>query len=441
MISNRSWNFESFVRPRIIRDRSKLDNAYIPTKLPHREKQIEDIIRYLRPFYEGRVSSLIKIILNGPVGTGKTAVAKRIGLKLEEYSRRGKIPVNIRFSYVNGMQYRTIFQILRKMGSDAGMHIPRRGYSKDEVLEYLVTYLRNNDLYLIVTLDEADFLAQRDGIEAAEIFFSLSRLGEFFSTENYRVGIIFIFKRFYDSVMRLPKSVQSSMKGPIIVFPPYGSKQIEDILWARIREEGAIFEEAINDEIVSMIADVVGYDEEEKRGSGDARIAIEVLAYAAERAENEGRTYISPEDVRHAINKEVIPSPYSNEVLGNLTFHEKLLLLAIVRVLREEKERAYVPMGMVKLMYTDICNDYGIQHLKHTSIWEHIMALSKMELIQTRVSSKGSRGRTTLIQLVPGNMRPMGFQEAKIGISMVPLDRLERILLDLVKEEIEKFRS
>lgn len=413
---------EDLTSHKIILDPRKLSNEYIPTALPHREEHLRKTIETLKPVFQGEENIVRLLIYNGPIGTGKTAVARSIGSKLTEYAKKNKIPP-IAVSYINGQEFKTKFQVLRKIGSDLGLNIPRRGFSTQEVMEYILNFLNRNNYNLYLILDEADVtVKQREG---NEILYMITRLNEIYNEQRLGFGAVIIFRNYYQNIEFLDRAIISSLNAPIIEFNPYTSEELETILWYRVEKENAIRAEAVNEEIISMIADAVGYDINKKTGSGDARMAIKILYFSAKKAESEGRDYILPDDVRNVINRGVLPTVYDRDILSRLSLHEKIILLAIARTLRLEREKAYINMGVVKLEYEDLCNKYRIEPLGHTSVWERIQRLKILDLIETKVSKGTNRGRTTRIQI-----------PEKIGINKVPLDLLENILEELIEKEL-----
>ncbi len=407
---------------KIILDEYKLTNDYLPKKLPHRESQIAEIVDHLKPIFQGEENIVRVAILDGPIGTGKTAVARSIGEKLKEYVEKRKIPP-IAYSHVNCQSFNTKFQVMRKIGKDLGLNIPRKGFSTQEVTEYIVNFLDKNQYNLFLVIDETDVLVRHP--EGNNVLYTLLRLGEIYGNHRFGLAIAIIFRNYTVSVEYIDKSILSSFNSRFVKFNPYTSRELESILEARIVHERAIREEAVNDEIITMIADAVGYDPATGKGYGDARMAIKILWFAARRAEREGRSRILPEDVRDVINRGVLPTIYDREFLQRLQLHEKLLLLAVARTLMLNRERAYVSMGVVKLEYEDLCERYGIRPLGHTSIWERIQKLRTYGLIETKVDKGRTRGRTTRIQI-----------PEQIGISKVPLDLLEKTLKELIEREL-----
>ncbi len=91
-------------------------------------------------------------------------------------------------------------------------------------------------------------------------------------------------------------------------------------------------------------------------------------------------------------------SPIKKEYLDPLTIHEKLILLALSRLL-EGNESAYATMGEVEKIYKIICEEYNERARAHTQFWKHIRNLGSIGILITKISGKGLRGKTTLIGL------------------------------------------
>lgn len=410
---------EKITPRRIILDERKLSTEYVPVKLQHREVQIEDTLRVLKPVIKGEKYIALSVIYDGPAGTGKTAVARKIGSFLSgEAKERKRIPPLV-VSYVNAQEQRTRYQVLRKIGNDAGLTIPRRGFSADELASYIFDFLARNDYNLLVVVDEADVLVRQEDGNA--VLYTLLRTPELHEG-GIGIGLVVIFRRFDESSLYVEDAVRSSLASTKLRFDPYTASQIKDILWNRVLLDKAIRDTAVSDDVVEMIASAVGYDPSTRRGYGDARMALKILYFAAAKAESEGRDAILPADVREVVSRGVLPAELDEEVFEKLDLHEKLILLAIVRVLLLEPKRAYVSMGDVELEYEDLCGRYDEKPLRHTSVWERVQMLKKLGIIDAKVESGETRGRTTQISFV--------------GITMVPLDYLEKLLTTLIEREL-----
>lgn len=398
-----------FRKSKIFRDEGKLQIDYVPKALPHRKDQLFKLGEYFRNFVLDPGSTSVRVILVGSIGTGKTAVSRTFGRKLEEFSR-SRTKQEIKYAHVNCHAHRTLFSIMQKIAIELKLTVPRRGFSREELLYLILNYLESTDRYLIVAIDEVDYLISTSGSDA---LYELTRIPEITGGDKFRTGFIFIF-RDLTAILRLEKSVQSTLSHNIIRFAPYTAEQLEDILWARVRDEGALYEEAVSDEVISLIAEIVGHD---KGGTGDARLALEVLYRAGKYAEYEDRDIILPDDVRRAYS-DVIPA-FPRDVLNKLRLNEKLLLLALVKILKRKKYVTKVPVGMLELEYAELCEEYGVRPRRHTTIWDYVQRLNSMGIITAERSRKGYRGKTTLV-----------------GIPSVPLSTLEKALRRLVERDL-----
>lgn len=135
-------------------------------------------------------------------------------------------------------------------------------------------------------------------------------------------------------------------------------------------------------------------------------------------AQQNGRRYIAPEDVRRS-SKEVLFG-VSEEVVRGLPIHEKLFLLAIIRSLKTSRA-PYVMFGEAEELYKIICEEFGEKPRVHSQLWTYLNDLRDKGIIETRQNRKGEgvRGRTTLI-----------------SIGTEPLETLELLVMRLIKEEL-----
>jgi cell division control protein 6 len=400
---------EAWIPSKIFKDESKLQPEYVPKRLLHRDEQLKALESYFRPFLQRPGSIFVRVVFVGPSGTGKTAVAKKFGERVA--GLRMKDGSLLRFAYVNCHANRTLFSIMQKLGRDVGLDVPRRGYSREELIYMIWNHLKGSKEYLIATIDEVDYLA---GVERGEALYVLTRLPEITGDQVHRIGLIFVFREL-ESFMRLDRSIQSTLQHNVVRFEPYTRAQLSDILWARVIEEEALYESAVSDEVIEMIAELIGHD---TGGRGDARQALEVLEKAGRIAEREGRSTILPEDVREAYSKVI---PVSKEVIVNLKLDEKLLLLALARLLQRKRFVSKVPIGLLEMEYQEVCEEFGVEPRRHTAIWDYVRNLHRMGILTAERSGKGQRGRTTLI-----------------GLSAIPLQELEKELVVMIRRELKR---
>lgn len=132
----------------IIYNELPLTEAFIPTRLLHREGQVREIEGCLKPLLNGRIPE--NVFLVSPTGTGKTVVAKWI---LENYFH-GKLV------YVNCWKYRRTHQVLKEIL--LSFDVPVHGREPtSELIRILDSFLERKGK-IVVCLDEVDQLKDFD---------------------------------------------------------------------------------------------------------------------------------------------------------------------------------------------------------------------------------------------------------------------------------------
>ena len=410
---------------KIFKNEIALRPEYVPEALPFREQHLKKLEHYFSEFIENPGSVCPKVILVGKTGTGKTVTARKFGQAVEERGRDKRV----KYVHVSCFIHRKLFSVLREIGQQLGLPVPKRGLSVSDLIQLMLELINERDLYAVITLDDVFHLVNTS--EDEDQLGNLIKLSEeiYYKCGKYRFCFILISQdtSFLD---RLDRSARSILGNIIIEFEPYTKDQIYTIL--EQRAELALREGAYSEDILQMIADVAGVDEDDPSKNstyrGDARFAIDVLWHAAKIAELEGSDRILPEHVREAL-KHALPG-VPREYIENLPVHKKLLLLAIVKALRMRRSEAYVPFGFVEEIYNMLCEQYGERPRKHTQLWEYLRELKSLGIIETRLSGKGMRGRTTLISL------SKDISEVAVSIPAEPLENLERMLEDIVRKEL-----
>ncbi|MEA2070380.1 MAG: ORC1-type DNA replication protein [Asgard group archaeon] len=368
-------------KPSLIKNPKVLDLKYIPKKLLHRDEEQKMLIQYFKPVIEnpGEYSQRVSII--GAIGTGKTAMALKFGEMVKVYSTQRNL--NLKYVHVNCRRARSSFLTLLEIVRKFNPHIPVRGFSPEEILKMLTEILNRKELFLIVTLDEIDFVIRKDG---SNLLYDLTRLTDNQLNKKERVSIITIVRNLAFRTM-LDESTLSTLRQNIIKLERYTEPQLRDILDDRVKE--AFYEDKVSTEAIDLVADIASKN-------GDARYAIELLERAGIYADHREALKVLPEHVRHA-NASIHPV-IRQEIIKDLTKQQKTVLLAIARKLRNT-QKAYLTMGELEEAYQGLCEEIGIEARSHTQLWEYIQYLQNCDVITTRLSSKGQRGQTTLISL------------------------------------------
>jgi len=368
-------------KPTLIKNPRVLDLKYIPKKLLHREEEQKMLIQYFKPVIEkpGEYSQRVSII--GAIGSGKTAIALKFGEMVKVYSTQKNL--NLEYVHVNCRRARSAFLTLLEIVRKFNPHIPVRGFSPEEILKMLTEILNRKRLYLIVTLDEIDFVIRKDG---PDLLYDLTRLTDDEIDMKERVSIITIVRDIAFRTM-LDESTLSTLRQNTIFLDPYNEDQLRDIIADRVKE--AFYEDVVSKEAADLIADIASKN-------GDARYAIELLERAGMHADHRQSLKVLPEHVRHA-NASIHPV-IRQEIVKDLTTQQKLILLAISIKLKTT-QKAYTTMGEVEEAYKRLCEEFTFPVRSHTQLWEYIQYLQNCDVITTKISSKGQRGQTTLIGL------------------------------------------
>lgn len=389
-------------RRSVFKDETKLDISYVPSKLPHREKELHLLNEFFVYLLQSPEKMAQRIIITGDVGSGKTVLAQRFGASIVHEANLHRI--NLRYIHVNCREYRgSLFLILQYAVSVFHPTFPKRGYSAEELLQVLLQILEEENVYVILTLDEFESLIEREGSEAV---YKLTRLQEIRQNKPQRLSLICIFRNL-DVIEQLDASTKSTLQSNIIRLENYTRQQLIDILNSRVTLAFNPF--TVSEDTLNSIAELASSE------GGNARFAIELLWRSGKYADAEELGNVTPECVRKAISS-IVPTLRKSE-LASLSFPEKLFLLSIARFFKEN-QAAYASLSEIEKTYAVICEEYNTQSCSHTQVWKYLRTLSKFGIVKTDVSTAESRGRTT-----------------RVYLPMIPASELERMLNVLLEKE------
>ena len=354
---------------KIIVDPTVLNNDYIPNKLPYREKQIVSVGQSIALVLKGNKCS--NLLLYGKTGTGKTVVARYVTEKLLERASNIKLII----SYSNTRISNTGYRILLDLANSVDLKIPFTGLSIGEVLKRLSIHISQRKYFIILILDEIDYLVKTYG---DDLLYDLTRINE-----NLYPGLLSVigisndlnFKEF------LNPRVLSSLSEEEIVFPPYTSIEIKSILEQRAKI--AFEKESISQGAISLCSALAGSEH------GDARRAVDLLRIAAEVAEREGAKRLEEKHIRSAVQRMERDRIY--DALTSLPLQAKTLLVSILETAQN------CTTGDVYEKYKINSKKVGIETLTQRRISTILSELDLLGLITTNIVSKGRYGRTKKI--------------------------------------------
>ncbi|MEM2182385.1 MAG: ORC1-type DNA replication protein [Nitrososphaerota archaeon] len=364
---------------RIFKNEEKLSPEYVPSRLPHREEELNLLITFFSTHIYGKKGYSVRVLITGPVGAGKTALSKLFGAKAEEIASHAG--VNLRYIHINCKIHTTLFSLLKRVVDALRSPIPGRGLSNEELLHSLMNYLENKRQTLILGLDEVDGLIR----EEPEALYLLSRISEERDAVP-RLSLLMI-SRNVEVLNILDESTRNLLQNNVLYLSEYNADQLRDIIEYRCSE--AFIEGVVTPEVLSLIVDMAAE-------RGDARYAIEVLWRAGKFAENEGVDKVSPEHVRKAAAS-VYPA-IKRENLAHISHHERLILLATTRLLMNGA-KSHITSSELYSTYKVACEEYSTFPRGYTRFWEYLQRLEDIGFIRIRVLSEGIRGRRSYITL------------------------------------------
>ncbi len=360
-------------------DLSILSSSYIPDFFPHRDIQIDYMVRSLSTIMKhGKASNLV---LYGKSGTGKTSVTKYVTQMLREATNDGVIVV-----YINCQIYDSPYSILVSMVNSIthgeSEKIPSMGWPLDKIYFEFLTRMREVNKYVLVVLDEVDKLIQKNGGDSLYVILRAADEEELGS----KVSIIGI-TNYTSFVDNLDARVRSRLNQESIIFQPYNAPQLRDILIERLK--GIVSNDAIDESAINLCAAIGA------REHGDARKAIDLLRIAIEIAMREGRKKITESEVYLARNK--FDTDVVKESVKSLPLHSKIMLLSVILTQKVAERPVYT--GEVFENYKRICEEISVQNLGLRRISELLSDLDDVGLIVTITKSLGRGGRTRFIRV------------------------------------------
>ena len=241
------------------------EEAYIPSRMLHREGQIREVARCLEPVVEGRRA--LNLFLYGPPGTGKTTLVKYMFDDLSSRSMKFK-PI-----YINCWERNSKHAVASALLSSVDPLAPLKR-TPAELLEDFLGSVERKEYNVVVCLDEVDRMEDKD------MLYDLSRAG---------LGLVLVSNDPY-ALVDLDTRLQSSLFLNFVEFPKYRPDELVDIL--KDRAEIGLRPGAIEPHLLRVIA---------VSAEGDARVAIATLRNAAKLAESRGASKIEKDDVMQSV--------------------------------------------------------------------------------------------------------------------------------------------
>jgi cell division control protein 6 len=362
----------------VIKDLKVLDFDYIPDELPHRDEQLRFLSQMFKPVLS-RVAQ--NVVIKGPVGTGKTAIAKKFCTSLVNIAR--KKAIMIEYIHINCRKRSTDAMVLLGILNHFDPRFPDRGFSVQEMLRVLHIQLQKRDSQLLLVLDESDALLEKN---KSNLVYDITRFSDESTHQRNPISLILISQK--DVISWLDSSSISTFKrSNTLSLDKYTREELYDIIKQRV--DLAFHKNTVEEDSIDLIADIASE-------WGDARFAIELLWKSGIAADHQHIQIVVPEHVRAA--KAETFSIVTESKLKNLDRHQLLALYAVAKRLKKDGT-AYVNTGDAEKTYAIICEEYNEKSRTHTMFWNYLKKLESAGFINIKLSGKGHLGTTQLISL------------------------------------------
>ncbi|MBA46385.1 MAG: hypothetical protein CMB31_07360 [Euryarchaeota archaeon] len=357
-------------------DRRVFDPHHSPSTFNHRDSQIRTMVMNLADALEGHIPG--NLVLYGPSGTGKTAATRFVAQQLEERAQKIGSRVcthEINCQHVN-TRYRVLHCIAESLKESGDQLIPFTGWPADRVLSETIRRMDRHGGVHILILDEMDQLASRS---EDQLLYDLTNLNVLLKKSRASISGISNDLGFTE---KIPGPIRSRMSAEDIIFTPYSSEELSQILVERAKEG---LRKGSWDEItLRFCADLSAKEH------GDARRAINLLRVSTLRAETSQSDSIEIKHIQSA-HKQVEHEKVIG-LLQGLPLHQKLTLTSII--INERNGILTQTTGTIWETYIQACNLAGMKPLTSRSLSSIINEFHSASLAHVKNVSLGRRGRT-----------------------------------------------
>ncbi|MFW9914413.1 MAG: Cdc6/Cdc18 family protein [Candidatus Thorarchaeota archaeon] len=382
---------ELFSNATVFRDEGIFSLDYVPEDLIHREEPLRELINYFKHVVQNPFGYHQSVILEGPVGAGKTVLARRFGQMVEDFVKKNEpaVPNTIKYVHVNVRKHRTVALILTQILSQFIPFFPIRGYSPQELLLQLKEIVKKQRLHIILSLDEIDYLFrdQETGKKEKEtdLLYTLTRINEDGNEMKGRVSLLLTTR---DPKFRsyLDESTRSSLSRNRIVLQPYNEPHLFDILSMRAKD--GFVDGSVNNEVILLTAKIAA------RANGDARYALDLFWRAGKKADQERASCVLCEHVRQA-QLAVIQIPVQ---FATLQSYEKSLLLAVCRAL-EEAQTATISSHILENYLQTVKESLQLEVPPAGELPRILKRLSDIDLLAVEEASPGGEATISLLDI------------------------------------------
>ncbi|MEA3200073.1 MAG: archaeal cell division control protein 6 [Thermoplasmata archaeon] len=360
-------------REPFLTNRSVFSPTYVPADLPGRELDTSRLAGALYPLLQGGAPP--NVLIDGPPGCGKSALARYVLHKLKENAELAAIPLT--FAHVDGRLVNTHYRLLATLANHLTEGwsdlVPATGWPTRDVHKHLDAHLRERQGRLVVLLDHADALLASAGEDALHDVAGLERVTIVSTLRDER------------ALRRASQVVHAQLAQHALHLDTYASRQVEAIL----RERAAIGLRSIpSDDVLASIA---------RTSASHAGHALNVLVEASDVVSLRGASALMQEHVAQACAR--LDKQRARDAFLSASDQERLLLRAISQT-RPQEGAMIVTTGDVYRVYGRLAREERFDVLSMRRVTDLVDQLAARGLVHARIISRGRYGRSKEISLL-----------------------------------------
>lgn len=360
-------------------DLGHLSGSYLPNSFPHREREIDHMVRILSSIM--RNSRPSNILLYGKTGTGKTSTTQYINMMLEEAAGE-KVKVCFINCQVHDSPYSILTTIVNDLSESREDQIPPMGWPLDRIYSELINRINKRGSYYVLVLDEMDRLIQKNGGDS--LYVLLKVIDDSTESKTSLIGIT----NDANILDGLEPRIRSRLNQESILFSPYNASDLRDIISFRL--EGVVKPGVVDESAINLCA-AIGAQEH-----GDARMALDLMRISIEIAMRENKTRITDKEIYEARDK--FEMDVVKEAIKTLPLQSKIVLLSAV--VTQELSSKLMITGEIFENYRNICQELGFMALTTRRVSDILSELEDFGLLSATTRSMGRYGRTRFIKVM-----------------------------------------
>ncbi|MCC6694895.1 MAG: hypothetical protein IT365_04600 [Candidatus Hydrogenedentes bacterium] len=364
-----------------------------------RMRQIERLAKMMAPLGDGHPPP--HVLIYGPTGTGKSVTCLHFLSAMQGVCAQKDI--SFQYFYVDLTTPHTCFGAFNELAiaMDGSVRRYRKGVALTEMQECIIAALNALNGVVCMLIDEPDTITRDQDTFLMFLAKTLPR--------KVQARLVYIFLTNQPEWERsLDPRILSVLKKQDMIFEPYDAMDLLEIL--KLRVEKALDPDKVNETALRKIAAMASRD------TGDARKAVELLAKAAEAAE-EGSGHLSEAEVDTAALR--LESDKTRQLIDALAPQQHLALRACYYGLQKERRR--LSTGLAYAWYHRLCSEECTKPLTQRRFSEMVSFLDLYGLVNACVTSKGRFGKTrdisqslpsTVVADILGKLPPIERQDS-----------------------------